>query len=85
MLRIIVILTEPRRVNENHLGYLMFQSTRNWWRRGTNSLKGVCVLGPFVTYRAGDLMGSGLSAKERERENYFRTPVQGRYLRERIG
>ena len=35
--------------------------------------EGVCVLRPFVTYKAGDPIGSGLSAREREREKAARS------------
>ena len=39
--------------------------------------EGVCVLRPFVTYKAGDPTGSGLSAREREREKAARTTGLG--------
>jgi hypothetical protein len=39
--------------------------------------EGVCVLKPFVTYKAGDPTGSGLSAREREREKAARTTGLG--------
>ena len=39
--------------------------------------EGICVLRPFVTYKAGDPTGSGLSAREREREKAARTTGLG--------
>ena len=38
VLRILVILTEPRRANENHQAVRSFSRRENWWRRGTYPL-----------------------------------------------
>jgi len=61
MLRILVILTEPRRANENHQGDLMVQSTRKLVAEGHELVERYLCVGAFC-----DIQGWGSDGKRVE-------------------